>query len=158
LFLSPAVHGQSISIATVEVTRISAYALLIERDHLLLCRLSGDMLHAGMWTLPGGGIEFGEDPEAAMIREVEEETGLRVSAAGLAGIHSFTHDTPGRSFHGIRIVYYADVIDGVLRYEQDGTTDMCRWHALDTLETLGLVELVEAALPMLRRGAPAPGQ
>ena len=77
------------------------------------------MPEAGKWTLPGGGIEFGEDPEAAMIREVEEETGLHVSSAGLAGIDSFTHDAPERSFHGLRIIYHANVLDGVIKQPRD---------------------------------------
>ena len=137
----------------VFVTRISAYGLVCDDDRLLLCRLSGGMSEAGKWTLPGGGIEFGEDPEAAMIREVEEETGLRVSSAGLAGISSVTHEGPDRSFHGLRIVYYADIVDGVLRNEEAGSTDMCRWHAIGSLEDLGIVELVQAALPFVQRGA-----
>ena len=135
----------------VQVTRISAYGLLLQQDRLLLCRLSNQMREAGKWTLPGGSIEFGEDPEAAMIREVEEETGLRVSSAGLAGIDSFTHDAPERSFHGLRIIYHADILDGALRYEAVGSTDMCEWHRLDSLDELAIVELVQAVLPIVRR-------
>ncbi|MEZ5558635.1 MAG: NUDIX domain-containing protein [Pseudomonadales bacterium] len=136
----------------VQVTRISAYGLLRQEDRLLLCRLSDQMTEAGKWTLPGGGIEFGEDPEAAMIREVREETGLLVSSAGVAVVNSFTHDAPERSFHGLRIIYHANVLDGVLCYEIDGTTDMCEWHRLDSLDELGVVELVQVVLPMVRRG------
>jgi 8-oxo-dGTP diphosphatase len=136
----------------VQVTRISAYGLVRQQDRLLLCRLSSEMPEAGKWTLPGGGIEFGEDPEAAMIREVEEETGLHVSSAGLAGIDSFTHDAPERSFHGLRIIYHANVLGGVLRHEEDGSTDRCEWHRLDSLDELDIVELVQAVLPMLWHG------
>ncbi len=102
-----------------------------------------------MWTLPGGGIEFGEHPEAAMVREVEEETGLIVAAVSLAGIDSITDETPGRAFHGIRIIYYTKLIGGVLRNESDGTTDLCQWHPLHTLPELSVVDLVEAVLPMI---------
>ena len=70
----------------LQVTRISAYGFVLDGNRLLLCRLSGHVLDAGKWTLPGGAIEFGEAPEAAMAREVEEETGLRVVSAGLAGV------------------------------------------------------------------------
>jgi 8-oxo-dGTP pyrophosphatase MutT (NUDIX family) len=105
-----------------------------------------------MWTLPGGGIEFGEHPEAAMVREVEEETGLIVSAVGLAGIDSFSAEVPGRAFHGIRIIYRTNVVGGVLRNEGDGTTDLCQWHRINTLGKLDIVDLVEVALPMVRAG------
>lgn len=138
------------TMSKIQVTRISAYGLLHQEDRLLLCRLSSQMPEAGKWTLPGGGIEFGEDPEAAMIREVREETGLRVSSAGIAGVDSFTHDAPGRSFHGLRIIYHANVLEGALCYEEDGSTDMCEWHCLDSLDELDVVELVQAVLPMIR--------
>jgi 8-oxo-dGTP pyrophosphatase MutT (NUDIX family) len=102
-----------------------------------------------MWTLPGGGIEFGEHPQAAMTREVEEETGLLVSPTGLAGIDSICEEVPDRAFHGVRIIYHAEMIGGALRNETDGTTDMCQWHAIETLDRLEIVDLVEAAIPMI---------
>jgi 8-oxo-dGTP diphosphatase len=135
--------------AKLNVTRISAYGLVIDNDHLLLCRLSDRVPEAGRWTLPGGGIDFGEHPEAAMVREVEEETGLIVAAVGLAGIDSITDETPDRAFHGIRIIYYTKLIGGVLRNESDGTTDLCQWHPLQTLPELSVVDLVEAVLPII---------
>lgn len=135
--------------AKLNVTRISAYGLVIDNDHLLLCRLSDRVPEAGMWTLPGGGIDFGEHPEAAMVREVEEETGLIVAAVSLAGIDSITDETPDRAFHGIRIIYYTKLIGGVLRNESDGTTDLCQWHPLQTLPELSVVDLVEAVLPII---------
>jgi ADP-ribose pyrophosphatase YjhB (NUDIX family) len=51
---------------------------------LLLIR-RGHAPHAGLWSLPGGRIEAGESPEAAVEREVREETGLRVRAGATVG-------------------------------------------------------------------------
>lgn len=127
-------------------TRIGAYAILRDGDNLLLCRLS-DMLgpHAGKWTLPGGGIEFGEHPEQAMVREVHEETGLHVRPLGIAGVDSVHKDRPDHRFHGIRIIYHAEVLGGDLRYEIEGSTDRCQWHCCDDLDQLTVVDLVDAA-------------
>jgi 8-oxo-dGTP diphosphatase len=141
------------AVVKLHVTRIAAYGLVTDNDRLLLCRLSDQVPEAGRWTLPGGGIEFGEHPEEAMVREVEEETGLIVAPVSLAGINSFTHDVPDRAFHGIRIIYLAKPIGGALRNEKDGTTDLCQWHRIDTLGKLPVVDLVEAALPMIEGGA-----
>jgi len=105
-----------------------------------------------MWTLPGGGLEFGEDPQAAMIREVEEETGLIVTSRGLAGIDSFNDDSPERSFHGVRIIYHAERVGGELRNEVAGSTDMCQWHRLKDLANLGVVDLVTVAMPLIETG------
>ena len=51
-----------------------------------------------------------------------------------------TNGTDG-DFHGIRIVYFAQVVGGVLTHEVDGTTDWCEWHPLATVSELPLTSL-----------------
>ena len=80
-------------------TRIGAYGLVFKEQAMLLCRLSAEVPGwEGSWTLPGGGIDFGEAPEAAMIREVEEETGLTVRAEGVAFVGSVFSSSTRREF------------------------------------------------------------
>ena len=51
-------------------TRVSAYGLVTDPDRILLCRVSKALPRwQGQWTLPGGGINFGEAPQDAMVRE-----------------------------------------------------------------------------------------
>jgi 8-oxo-dGTP diphosphatase len=132
-------------------TRISAYALIQDSGRVLLCRLSKELPRwEGCWTLPGGGLNFGENPEEAMIREVEEETGLYVRATALAGIDSI-HDVSGDDdFHGIRIIYDSEVTGGSLRHELSGSTDLCAWHDLPLDPSLKLVDLALAGCGLLR--------
>jgi len=114
---------------------------------MLLCRISSHLPNdAGFWTLPGGGIDFGEDPVSGMIREVYEETGLSVRPLEIAGIDSLYLEDADRSFHGIRILYRTEVVGGVLRYEVDGTTDLCAWWSLAEAQRLPLVDLVTVGL------------
>lgn len=132
-------------------TRIGAYALIFDGQRILLCRLSKEVTaHAGSWTLPGGGLEFGEHPEAALIREVAEETGLRVAVRSIAGVDSI-HDAVNRreDFHGIRILYHVDVIGGELRHEPSGSTDRCEWHALPIASTTKLGDLAEVGIRLV---------
>ncbi len=129
------------------VTRIAAYGLVLENQKILLCRLSDQVaLDAGLWTLPGGGIDFGEDPAKALIRELWEETGLKVKPRGLAGIDSFYNESDEREFHSIRVIYHAELLGGDLRYELEGSTDFCAWWTLEEAEGLPLVKLAEIGL------------
>lgn len=126
-------------------TRVAAYGLLVDGHQILLCRLSKQLpRHTGRWTLPGGGIDFGESPESAMIREVYEETGLIVEAAGLAGVDSIIADAGGIPCHSIRIIYRAKIVGGTLRNEVRGSTDLCQWWPRN--ECPDLVDLVHVGL------------
>ena len=61
--------------------RIGAYAVILREGRILLTRLSHGEVADERWTLPGGGVEFGEDPREAAVREVYEETGLDAEVA-----------------------------------------------------------------------------
>jgi 8-oxo-dGTP diphosphatase len=133
-----------------QITRIAAYGLVLQHQRILLCRISEQLpIDAGYWTLPGGGIDFGEDPVAAMIREVNEETGLVVKPLGVAGIASFQEENEDRAFHGIRIIYHTELIGGTLRNETNGSTDLCAWWSYDEVRALQLVDLVEIGLDLV---------
>lgn len=124
------------------ISRVAAYGLLIQENKILLCRLSQRVHNiAGKWTLPGGGIEFGEDPVDAVKREVYEETGLEVRITSLANVNSFASENHDRKFHSIRIIYHAELVGGDLRSEADGSTDLCAWHTQSEAQQLPLVNL-----------------
>ena len=107
---------------------------------MLLCRIAPCVVQsAGQWTIPGGGLDFGEDPVAGMIREVREETGLDVECRGIAGIDSELHEIREKLYHSVRILYFAAVVGGQLRNEVDGTTDMCQWWSQQDIESLPMV-------------------
>lgn len=64
---------------------VGAFGIIVdEENRVLLChRCDYDL-----WNLPGGGVEKGESPWAALIREVREETGLETNPVRLAGVYS----------------------------------------------------------------------
>lgn len=64
-------------------TRIGAYALVRESGEILLVQQALGP-HTGKWGLPGGAIDFGESPQNALMRELEEECGLKVEASSLS--------------------------------------------------------------------------
>ncbi|MBT1018049.1 NUDIX hydrolase [Canibacter sp. lx-72] len=134
--------------------RVAAYAVIERRGELLLTHWRRGSLHG--WTLPGGGVESGEDPRDTVIREVREETGLAARTGRLLGVDSRiikreeTLPEDSRELHTIRIVYRASVIEGLLVNEVGGSSDEARWVRLDELGQLRKLSLVDTALKMAR--------
>ena len=132
------------------VTRLAAYGVIRRNDRVLLCRVAPGNLGEGIWTLPGGGLEFGEAPAAAALREVEEETGLIARITGEPVIHSDTGAWPFSAgpvpYHTVRFVYPMEVVSGRERREVDGSTDEFGWFTLEELDGLPLADLVERVI------------
>ncbi|MEH6457493.1 MAG: NUDIX domain-containing protein [Cocleimonas sp.] len=134
-----------------EIIRLAAYAVIINDGYILLCRLSKILPeHNGEWTLPGGGMDFGEHPEQTVIRETMEETGLQVAPVKILGVDTLRQDNleTNKKWHSVRMVYEAEYLGGELSYEQEGTTDKCEWHLLSSVSDLNRVTLIDAALAM----------
>lgn len=144
--------------------RIAAYAVLVrgpqQDPEVLLTRMSDRTRIAGLWTLPGGGIDHGEDPRDAVRREVFEETGLHVEPEGVLDVHS-THFTGARAdgvledYHGVHLIFAARVLpesDEVEPHvvEVDGSTDLAVWVWLADAFELELLGAATHALEVVR--------
>lgn len=133
-------------------TRVAAYALCLdEAGRILLCRISPSVIPGEVWTLPGGGMDFGEAPEAAVLRELSEETGQTGEILGLADVSDGLIRPADRPepIHAIRIVYRVRITGGELRHEADGTTDMCAWFTPAEARLLNMGNLATRALDLL---------
>lgn len=132
------------------ITRLAAYGVIRRGDRILLCRVAPGNLGEGLWTLPGGGLDFGEAPEAGAIREVEEETGLVAEIAGAPVVHSdagtWQRSSGPVPYHHVRFVYPMRVVGGEERLEVDGSTDAFAWVPLDEVVQLDVADLVARTL------------
>ncbi|HMQ36094.1 MAG TPA: NUDIX domain-containing protein [Micropruina sp.] len=117
--------------------RLAAYAIVLSSRGLLATEFSERTAVPHTWGLPGGGIDAGENPSQAVIREAVEETGQHIEILQLLDIQ--TDHWIGRSpsgvvedFHAVRIIYAASCPEPTDPVVQDvgGTTASARWVPL----------------------------
>ena len=140
--------------------RLAAYAVCLdETARILLVRVSRSVAAAEAWMLPGGGLEFGEDPAAGVLRELEEETGLTGRVESLLGVISTMLEAPswggGEDVHNLSIVYHVRAADGALRDEIDGSTESCAWLPINAAERLELWDVAREGIRLARERVPA---
>lgn len=146
-------------------TRVSAYAIAREDERLLLARLSdaSPVFAPGLWHLPGGGIDPGEQPVEALARELLEETGRELAGARLADARTYAARRNGVSWSLTALFYVVTLKGGAPTVaEADGSTDAVAWVPLTELrddtvlspaaaDALRILEGTEAAAPALPR-------
>jgi 8-oxo-dGTP diphosphatase len=133
----------------MKIRRVGAYGLFRDgQGRVLLARNSDASEFPGLWGLPGGGVEQGEHPDDAVVREFREETGFEVRVAGLRLVTSDVARLPssGDLEHTDRIIYDVVPYGGNLRNEVGGTTDLVDWAGPAELESWPLMPFTARVL------------
>lgn len=117
-------------------------AALVRDGRVLAARRTAPAAAAGRWEFPGGKVEDGETPEAALVREIAEELGVTIEVrrwlAGSAPIGTAYELT----------VAIADIVDG----EPDPVDhDEVRWLTADELDDVDWLDPDRPFLPELQR-------
>ncbi|MEU7024094.1 NUDIX domain-containing protein [Streptomyces sp. NPDC046203] len=134
-------------------SRVSAYAIALDDERLLLARLSdrSPVFAPGLWHLPGGGIDHGEQPVEALERELREETGLALTGARLLDTRAYTTVRGGTHWHLVALFYAVVLGPGTPRVtETDGSTEAARWVPLAELRESELSPAAADALRLIR--------
>jgi len=87
----------------LKILLVVAVALIDADDRVLIAQRPEGKALAGLWEFPGGKIDQGERPEAALIRELKEELGITVKEACLAPLTFASHAYP--EFHLLMPLY-----------------------------------------------------
>ncbi len=94
-------------------------AVIIQKNNKILLSKRAFSPWKDWWDLPGGFIEEGEDSESSAIREVKEETGLKIKIKKLLGIYIAIYPDKIYKCHLLVLTYLAKIIGGKLRPKDD---------------------------------------
>lgn len=125
---------------------VKVAAAIIRQGDKIFATQRGYGEFAGLWEFPGGKLEPGESPEAALVREIKEELDSDITVGPL--FYVLEHDYP--DFHLSMNCYFCELINGNLTLIEH--TD-ARWLTKDNLFSvpwipadLGIIEKLEQSL------------
>jgi 8-oxo-dGTP diphosphatase len=112
----------------LDILLVVACALVDADGRVLLAKRPPGRPLAGLWEFPGGKVEQGETPEAALIRELEEELGIKVAGKCLAPFTFASHSY--EAFHLVMPLYVCRTWDGEVTAQQGQELAWVRAKAL----------------------------
>lgn len=131
-------HTQSVS--------TNAIILNLNKNILFVRRSMTDDYLPGKWELPGGGLDYGEEPERGLQREIKEECGISVSIEKPVAVSSYFIKDNQR----IEITYLCRVSDGTSPVVLSHEHDLCRWNSLEEAHLLDIDEYIKTILQKAR--------
>nr|WP_192900418.1 (deoxy)nucleoside triphosphate pyrophosphohydrolase [Roseitalea porphyridii] len=124
---------------------VAACALVDRDNRILLSRRPPGKAMAGLWEFPGGKIEAGETPEAALLRELEEELAVRTEASCLAPLSFASHAYD--DFHLLMPLYICRKYQGI-PVSREGQT--LKWVRAAALRDYPMPAADEPLIPVLQ--------
>ena len=100
--------------------RVRSCGILIEGNSILLVNQKGLNDEPNWWSPPGGGVDYGETIEEALIREFREETGLKIEVGSLIETSEYIK----APFHAIELFYAVKQTGGELTIGRDPELDI----------------------------------
>jgi 8-oxo-dGTP diphosphatase len=150
------IEGRTYEVPVADlVWRPSVYGIVVRDQQVLMCRQFGKL------NLPGGGVEMHETMEQALLREIQEETGITAEHPRLVGVREDFFMPPYKRtpYHTILFYYRCDYVSGepsTAGFDEDEQiyAELAEWvdaHTVDDWDTTSTVDcrpLVQAALRM----------
>jgi 8-oxo-dGTP diphosphatase len=129
----------------MKVILVSAVALIDRDGRILLAQRPEGKSMAGLWEFPGGKVEPGETPEAALVRELHEELGIETWDSCLAPLTFASHSYP--DFHLLMPVFACRKWDGI---PQSREGQKLAWARASELRDYPMPPADEPLIPLLR--------
>lgn len=114
-------------------------AVILDRERVLLVKRTQEP-SLGKWSIPGGIVELGERLRDAVVREIEEEVGLKVEVGELVDVvDNIVYDEQGKvRYHYVIVDFLAKPIGGHLRMSQE--VKEARWFHKHELRRLDMTK------------------
>lgn len=129
---------------------LASYLILARNDEVLLARRANTGYCDGLYSLPAGHVESGESFTQALIREVGEEIGIRVTAADVKVAHVLHRKSEDGS-ERVDVFFMAKRWTGEIRNAEPEKCDDLSWFALKELPG-NTIPYIRAVLDTIGRG------
>ena len=128
-------------------------AAIVDENRILMVRKSGDDPHnPELWELPGGRLNFGEDVEQHLLREIKEEVGLEVEAGRPLCIWSWIMRHEGAPpVQVVAVARMCRVVSGKISCEGQDSSDFIssvQWHDFESLDNLEFIASQRTAIQL----------
>jgi 8-oxo-dGTP diphosphatase len=131
--------------ASRPILLVAACALVDSDGRILLAQRPEGKTLAGLWEFPGGKVEPGETPEDCLVRELQEELGIKTKVACLAPLTFASHTY--ETFHLLMPLYICRRYEGIAR-GQEG--QVLRWVKPQHLRDFPMPPADEPLIPFLQ--------
>jgi len=126
----------------------AAHGLIKKGNKYLVTLRAGDKnFMPNLWDIPGGTIEFGEHPVDALIREIDEETTIKVKAGNLFFVYDFVS---GLKRHQFQMVFECDYLSGEVILNPREHQEF-RWVTLEEMKDLPKIAFLEELFKFLKK-------
>jgi 8-oxo-dGTP diphosphatase len=128
-----------------KIVLVAACALVDIDNRILLAQRPEGKSLAGLWEFPGGKLEAGETPEETLVRELEEELGIRTKVACLAPLTFASHSY--ETFHLLMPLFVCRRYEGI-PYGREG--QLVKWVKVNALRDYPMPPADEPLIPYLQ--------
>ncbi|RUM25044.1 8-oxo-dGTP diphosphatase MutT [Rhizobium vallis] len=128
-----------------KILLVAACALIDADGRILLAQRPEGKSLAGLWEFPGGKVEPGETPEETLVRELEEELGIRTKIACLAPLTFASHSY--ENFHLLMPLYICRRYEGIAEGREG---QALKWVRPQALRDYPMPPADEPLIPMLQ--------